>query len=366
MKILLIGEYSSLHWNLTKGLRELGYSVTLASDGDGFRNYPRDIDLLRKSSNVKDTFSAIIKNYREFKDFKGFDIVQIINPCFTTLNVDFNRDLYNKLRAKNDKVFLGAFGDDSYWLKACLSNNIFRYSEFFINGQENKLITNEQLKKRWLNSKREKLNDYIANSCDGIIACLYEYYVSYQRSFNDKLIYIPLPFDCKRITPRSLSIDDLVPLRFFLGINKSRNEIKGTDKFKKVLKQVESEYSNELNSIIIESIAYDEYVNKMQASDIVLDQLYSYSPAMNGLLAMAMGKVLVSGAENEMYELLNEKENHPIINVYPTEDEIYKTLTSLINNKSNLPSIASNSRTFVEKHHNHIKVAQKYLDFWTK
>lgn len=43
MKILLLGEYSNVHWTLAQGLRALGHSVTVVSDGDGWKNYPRDI-----------------------------------------------------------------------------------------------------------------------------------------------------------------------------------------------------------------------------------------------------------------------------------------------------------------------------------
>ncbi len=48
MKILLIGEYSNVHWTLANGLRRLGHQVTVASSGDQFKGYCRDIDLTRK------------------------------------------------------------------------------------------------------------------------------------------------------------------------------------------------------------------------------------------------------------------------------------------------------------------------------
>ena len=47
MRILLLGEYSNVHWTLAKGLRTLGHEVTVASNGDFWKNYPRDIDLAR-------------------------------------------------------------------------------------------------------------------------------------------------------------------------------------------------------------------------------------------------------------------------------------------------------------------------------
>ncbi|MDR1091802.1 MAG: glycosyltransferase family 1 protein, partial [Prevotella sp.] len=110
MKILLIGEYSRAHLTLAEGLRTLGHEVLTASDGDGFKNYPRDVDLSRKSSGIIDTIASLGNVLKQFGKFKGYDVVQLINPCFTTQNVRINNYLYKKLKKNNGKVFMGAFG----------------------------------------------------------------------------------------------------------------------------------------------------------------------------------------------------------------------------------------------------------------
>ena len=43
MKILLIGEYSNVHATLATGLRALGHQVTVISNGDFWKNYPREM-----------------------------------------------------------------------------------------------------------------------------------------------------------------------------------------------------------------------------------------------------------------------------------------------------------------------------------
>ena len=48
MKILLIGEYSNVHWTLAEGLRSLGHTVCVISNGDFWKDYKRDISLVRK------------------------------------------------------------------------------------------------------------------------------------------------------------------------------------------------------------------------------------------------------------------------------------------------------------------------------
>ena len=48
MKILLLGEYSNVHATLSEGLRRLGHESTVVSNGDFWKDYPRDIDISRK------------------------------------------------------------------------------------------------------------------------------------------------------------------------------------------------------------------------------------------------------------------------------------------------------------------------------
>lgn len=365
MRILLLGEYSNLHWTLAQGLKSLGHNVTVASDGDGFKNHNRDIDLYRKGSGLLDTLHTTKSIYQNLKNFSGYDIVQLINPCFTPLNVNINKYLYRYLRKHNKKIFLGAFGDDAYWLKACLDKKTFRYSEFYIGNQKNNIADNDRIIKLWKEgTDREKLNTEIANSCDGIIACLYEYYVSYSPYFSNKLTYIPLPINLDKIAKSESFISDKI--NFFIGINKARSQFKGTDRLQKVLTEIAKKYPNDVSVQIIESVQYHDYIKSISNSDVVLDQLYSYSPAMNGLLTLAMGKVLVGGGEPEIYDLLSEKENRPIINVFPSETDIFNKLENIVINKKEIPAISENGRKFVEKHHAHTKVAQQYLDFWTR
>lgn len=363
MRILLIGEYSRLHYTLAESLRELGHEVLVASDGDGFKNYPRDVDLTRKSSSIADTFSCLFATLRKFSKFKGYDVVQVINPCFTTLNVRVNEYLYKKLKRNNSNVFLGAFGDDSYWARACMSNEVFDYSEFYVDGKPTTLEYNKGLVNKWIDSGREQANRMMATDCDGIAACLYEYYKSYEPYFPQKTSYLPLPVNTSKIVFEPIeTVPDVV--NFFIGINKDRSEYKGTDIMERALNRLKNMYPNEVNVMRVESVSYNEYIRLMRAAHVVLDQLYSYSPAMNALLAMAQGKIVVGGGESKMYDLMPETDNRPIVNVRPSENDVFDKLQQLLLNKDRLPQLSVQSRDFVEKHHHYVKVAQQYLDFW--
>ena len=82
MRILLIGEYSNVHWTLAQGLRSLGQEVTVVSDGDGWKNYDRDISLTRRNTSAINGLRYYIDSLLTFRHLKGYDVVQIINPCF--------------------------------------------------------------------------------------------------------------------------------------------------------------------------------------------------------------------------------------------------------------------------------------------
>ena len=104
----------------------------------------------------------------------------------------------------------------------------------------------------------------------------------------------------------------------------------------------------------------------MDKADIVLDQLYSYTPAMNGLLAMSKGKVLVGGGEEENYKILGEKELRPIVNVLPDEEDVYLKLKQLVTGSEILPRLKQESVEYIRRHHDYLKVARQYEELYGK
>ena len=193
----------------------------------------------------------------------------------------------------------------------------------------------------------------MAEEANGISCCLYEYYISYYSEFKEKAKYLPLPINLQEHPLRNIPKYP-EQVQFFIGIQKDRNELKGTDRMLNVLQKLARDYPDIVKIAKAVSVPYQEYKQMMYGSDILLDQLYSYTPGMNGLIAMAKGLVVIGGGEPEMYDLMGEQENRPIINVLPDEQDIYQKAESLIMHRE----------SFVEKHHDHIKVAGEYLHFW--
>ncbi len=362
MRVLLLGEYSNVHWTLAEGLRSLGHDVVVASDGDGWKGYPRDVDLRRTSLSATGALRYAFRLMQAFPRFRGFDVVQLINPVFLSFKAERIYPFFRYLRRHNRSVFLGAFGMDHYWVKAGTDCRTFRYSDFNLGPELRCNADNDTWERDWLRGPKGRLNIRVARACNGIVAGLYEYYASYVAEYADKLRFIPFPIrtDRARFVERGRG----PKLRFFIGIQRSRSVYKGTDIMLRALQKTVERYPDACEMVSVESVPFDEYVRLLDGSDVLLDQLYSYTPAMNALEAMAHGMVVVGGGEPENYELLGEQTLRPIVNVRPDEDDVCRRLAWLVEHRDEVPRLSRESRLYVERHHDYRLVARAYLDFW--
>ena len=364
MKILLIGEYSNVHWTLAEGLRTLGHEVCVVSNGDFWKDYKRDISLVREYTKLGG-IKYMLKLYTLLPRLRGYDVVQLINPMFLELKAERIAPIYRYLKKHNKKVFLGAFGMDAYWVDACTAQPFrFRYSDFNIGDYPISNAYVDEQKADWQHTPKARLNHHIAADCNGIIAGLYEYYAAYEPAHKEKLTYIPFPVPSDSCSKAIYSPERKI--RFFIGIQRERSIYKGTDIMLRALERLVAEYPNDCELLKAESVPFEQYSRMIEECDVLLDQLYGYSPAMNALLAMSKGKIVVGGAEPECYDILCEHTLRPMINVTPSEQDVYEKLEWLVKNKQMIAAMQQQSIEFVVKHHNPARVAQQYIDFWGK
>ena len=360
MKILLLGEYSNVHATLADGLRALGHTVTVASNGDFWKDYPADISLKRKSGKLGG-ISLMLKVWALMHKFTGYDIVQLINPMFMELKAERLFGIYDYLKKHNRAVVLGAYGMDWYWVKTCSHDMPLRYSDFNIGKQLRTNADAVREQKDWMGTAKERLNRKIADECDGIVAGLYEYWVCYKDVFKDKTTFIPFPIKPQGVKPKAKG----EKLKIFIGINKSRSEYKGTDIMLKAAEDVERAYPDKIELIKAESVPFNIYQKMMDGSDAILDQLYSYTPAMNALLAMSKGIICIGGGEEEQYGIIHEDKLRPIINVTPDYQSVYENIKRLATaSDEEIINLKQQSIEYVAKHHNYIKVAKQYSDLY--
>ncbi len=367
MKILLLGEYSNVHATLADGLRQLGHEVTVASNGDFWKNYPRDIDLARQEGHLGG-MRILIKLLWHLKDFRGYDIVQIINPMFVELKAERLFFVFDYLRRHNKRIVMGAFGMDYYWVNENLTRLPLRYSDFNI-GKE--LRTGKDALDaihNWVGTAKERLNRQCAENADAIVTCLYEYDVCYRPIFPNKTTFIPLPIRPSQLSNERMEAIGSKPeiIKIFIGISRNRSEYKGTDIMLRAARRIAEKYPSEVELKEVTGVPFDEYRKMMLDSDIILDQLYSYTPAMNALEAMNQGLICVGGGEPENYEIIGEKDLHPIVNVLPDEQSVYNALDQIVTHKECIPDLKLQGLKYIARHHDYIKVAHKYESLYSK
>lgn len=368
MRILLLGDYSNVHWTLAEGLRKLGHEATVVSDGDYWKGYRRDVNLRRRSLGKRDSLRYLWDCVRLMPRLKGFDVVQLINPLFLDLKPERIQPFYQYIRKHNGKMVMGAFGMDYYWVKTCMDCKTFRYSDFNIGSRSRAdEPQNRPLIDEWLNGEKGRLCQRVAQDCDAIVTGLYEYDVVYQKWFPEKTKFIAMPIQDQAQTPPHPSLKGGVRGRvhFFLGIQRGRSAYKGTDVMLRALERVKAKHPERCEIVKVESVPFEEYKRLMSECDVLLDQLYSYTPAMNALVAMSQGLVVVGGGEPENYEILGETELRPIINVLPDEEDVFRKLEDLVLHPERLPELKRQSVEYVRRHHDYINVAQQYVDYWT-
>ena len=379
MKILLIGEYSRLHNSLKEGLQKSGHKVTLLGSGDGFKNYPVDIKIDSIFFNLKlfKLFAKLIdrlfkislnelemyyKANKIISNLKGYDVVQLINEnAFRTLP-SLEILLIKTLMKNNEKLFLLSCGVDQKSVEYSL-NSKFKYSIL------TPYFENPSLKKSFKHilkyNTREyiKLHEFILANANGVISSDIDYHIPYIKE-KKYLGLIPNPINLDKIKYKKIkSIDKIKILH---GVNSKNYIKKGNVFFDKALKAIENKYDNKVEIITTIDLDYNEYLKSVENCHILLDQVYAYDQGYNALEAMAIGKVVFTGAEKEWLELYNIKENSVAINALPDHTKIIESLEWLINNPSKIMEISANAREFVEKNHNYISIAEHYEKVWSK
>ena len=378
MKILLFGEYSNVHWTLACALRKLGHEVAVVSNGDEWKAYPADISLIRKPGRWG-VVAYLLRVLLLLPKLRGYDVVQLINPVhFIDLKAERAVRIYDYLRRHNKKVFLGAFGYDFHYVYDSVVRRTLRYCDFYTPTREVHHEWNDANERDWLRTYKKEASIHVAETCDGIISGLYEYDVAYRPYFPDKTTFIPMPIemgDGLEVNGDGLRVNENFQLssfnfqlpkrlRFFIGINRSRTMLKGTDIMLRALERIVADYPDRAEMVKADSVPFAEYKEMMRSSDVLLDQIYSYTPAMNALQAMSQGLIVVSGGEEENYEILGEKELRPIINVQPDEEDIYRQLEWLVLHPERIAQLKRDSIEYVRRHHDSLKVAERYLDAW--
>lgn len=352
MKILLLGDYSSLYKNLQEGLRELGHNVVVASTGDGWKDISRDINLGGGGVNFLAQIQRKISPIINYRKLCGFEVVQYINPFYFYHPLFHNEYILNHIVRGSDKFFISAAGDDAYFWRNGRAS--LKYGPF-----EDFLKYDIKKADYFMSSESAyRFNEELVERSNGVIPIMYEYEVSYRGSSKLRKT-IPIPMNVGKIKYK-----ENIPgqkLVVFHGLN--RYGFKGTRHVEDAFRILAKKYPNELELVMDGGLPLEQYLKLMERVNVVIDQTSSYSLGMNGVYAMAMGKVVLGGAEPESLVSLGVSSS-PVINIKPSSDSIVVAIEKILQNRKQVTEIGFISRKFVENNHCYIDIAKKYIAEW--
>lgn len=366
MKILMLGDYSNLHACLTKELRKRGHEVTLVSDRGAYMKTEADVEIRRRAG-ILGGARYLYRIMASLPSWTGYDVVQLINPGFFILKPDKLRMIYDILIKNNRSVFLTLCGNDHFFVKDCVESDIFRFSEFRIGNEKSPLVKCDPRRETgWLIPSHASYTKHLYNTIDGAMSVLPEYDMSARRHMDpSKLIFTNLPIDIESLN--FTEMDEEGPVRILIGMRENMEIQKGTARMLDLCRQLEKENSGLIEVKAVKNLSLSEYLDEIRKSHIVIDQLYSYSPATNALQTMALGRISASGGQPEYYEYISETPG-PVFTLSPLEDEtaIKERLLNLAFDRNKMKTMAREGRRLAEQHNDVRNIATLFEEHWKK
>lgn len=364
--ILLLGDYSNCQNTLATGLRRLGCNVTVVSDGSRWQDCGRDITLRRKPGKAGAIryLGEVVRGM--FTYLSGYDIVSVHDPHFVDLAPGRLKWLFRMLRKRNGAVFYNAMSTDTAYLDMLAAEEMpLRYSEWFEGKEPSRWMREHpEIWDSWHSREIISYQNEFFDSINGAVSVLYEYNLGMTRRLGEsRCAYGGIPVDISLYPQVSLP-EKPEKVKFFLGRDRARMALKGSDYLETATRAVVEKYPDRAELTIVENKPFNEFVELMKDSHVVLDQIYSYTPATTALMAMAYGLNVVSGGEPEYYDFIGEKENRPIINAPVSQEDLACTLEQIVLHPEEIAPRGQKCREFVIKHNSCETVAKRYLDFW--
>jgi glycosyltransferase involved in cell wall biosynthesis len=285
--------------------------------------------------------------------------VQFINeiPVKTTKKIELF--LLKRIFQKNKKVFVLSCGADYLNMKYDSEN---KSKKSILHA----FFKNPNLKKEYapyfdlLKEDHKKVHEFVLANCNGLIPNDFDY-VDATKNHPKYLGLIPYAVNMAKLNTEEAVLENKVVI--FLGINQWSYNQKGFYYFEKALESIQKKYQEKVEIIVTKNVPYQTYINLYNRAHILLDQSCSCDQGYNALEAMAKGKVVFTGAEQDFtdYYKLTER---VCVNAKPDVDYLVNELSLLIENPSEITAIGKRARAFVKKEHDYIKIAEQYLNTW--
>jgi hypothetical protein len=369
MKVLLAGEFSGVHNHLKRGLVHHGVHVLTVNTNDAWKKFPSDVRINSRARTpfrqLSDELGLGLINYA--RRCERFDVLQLMNPVIANTlrlqlainNIFLHKYAVRTLVSKADKTFLLGAGDDYFYFKAAL-DGLFAYSPVPTALKIDMPPWKRIYSQAWTRKVLHRWNLELIDRVNRVIPCAYEYGAAYAAAGLAKASrVIRFPFSLDEAVMSSRSHGGKIRVLH----TPTRPGFKGTAlvlaAFAKVrINRPDVEFIEGTQQNIV------DYQKTIDSVDIIVDQVYSYSYAMNAIYSLASGKVVLTGFEDEARQYLGVDECPAILNVKPEVDDIVRQLVRAIETVRSDREIREKARAYVERYHCAKMIAAEYLSVW--
>jgi len=345
MKILLLHEMSGVHTELKKGLIKLGIDAKIATFGDGFKKYQSDIYLGKSGSGISQNISRLIAQVSNIREFSQYDVIQTIspNPFYTPISSVVERILCEK---DVNFVYVAA-GSDAIYRKHVQELMYCPPHEWYDHPKE-----------------YSRLKSFLGHFSKITPVC-WEYYYALKSAGLSPNNVVPFPIDIASHKVRKISLEGKVKIFHPINRPNGKFDFKGTLLIQEAFEILRKKRSNDVEFISVGGLNHKEYSDLTDSVDMIVDQAYSYSYGMSAAYGLAKGQVVLSGLE-DVAKIFDHYKECPIINIKPDVNQIVNVVEELISDRYRMRKIAEMSRCYAEKYHDNLKVAETYLDVYSK
>lgn len=359
MRVLLLGEYSGFFTTLKDGLIECGHEVTFAAAPDSFKEIP-GIDVLLESKFSFTVFRKIdllLQFISVIFKGRGYDVVFVNNQGFfrPLILAPF---LILWLYVFNKKMFLSACGVDYPFVRFGKKGG---YKWWIYDPCEEC----EGVESAPFQGIGDRFITFILTKIvAGVIPTSYGYHLAWMSYCPSKTLpVIGLPaLGGEHIAGFNVAMEkgeESAPIVLFHGLNRPCH--KGSRFIIPALNLLQQRYPEKVRAVVVGGLPLKEYLALLDSADIVIDQCLGYDyQSMNTLAALQAGKVVAVAAVDESFSHIGI-EDHPIVQIAPDQDLIYRKLEELIKNPVLLRELRVESREWVDRWNNYRTIAEAYV-----
>ncbi|MDF9787845.1 hypothetical protein [Polynucleobacter sphagniphilus] len=354
MNILLYGEYSGIHSNLIRALNNKSIKVDFISTGDGFKNFHGNINIAKRGDNFLNKIYTDVNNFGVLNKIANnqYDIVQFVNPLpgIVTPYFGIEPHFIRKIIEKSKRSYLYVSGCDFGTKKIFDKHEIFKgvcegcQKDYGVNKCPQYRLGAEHWHKKFI------------SQINGIFSGLEGAYTEQYANYKNFRGYIPFPIDLTRTPYKKQAYNKRI--KILHGIN--RYWTKGSDKILNQLSALSKNFNNLFEVEIVEKLPFNEYIEKVYKSNVVIDQMYGDGLGMNALQAMSMGRIVLASHDKNFTFL-----NNPAIVIERGENSVLNSLLNLSGlSQQELDELSIKSSEYVRKNHDSINIANIFIDKW--